>query len=58
MSLMRNPSGGSLEAAVAAISTGIYSNGREGRRGEGQRHTPDHIEYYRDKFTRGLFKMA
>ena len=34
MSLMRNPSGGSLEAAVAAISTGIYSKGG-GREGKG-----------------------
>ena len=32
ISLMRNPSGGSLEAAVAAISTGIYSKGERGGR--------------------------
>ena len=36
MSLIRKPSGGSLEAAVAAISTGICNYSERGRRGEGQ----------------------
>ena len=35
MSLMRKPSGGSLLAAVAAISTGIYSCGEEREKGGG-----------------------